>query len=577
MTNIKKIISNDGYHTYQIEKDSKIIYLGNIENYKQNIDSLVECIEGLAFDSIVFIFGIDSAEYISAVKFNICSYNKVIIIEPNKDIYLLNRYRVLGENIELVLFEEEKIRDLINNVVFINHIDRLFVHSFGDYEKIYIEEYKKFINILDNRYYSISANINLNYRYKNLFFKDMLSNLHIINNSTSLNANTNINKNIPAIIVSAGPSLDKNIQTLIKYKDKLDKFFIIASNRTMGALLENNIRPNLVVSVDPVNEIYEMMKKYINEDVPLAFYEYSNKDLIREYKGEKIYIAQLLPKLVEELKGLAGTFTGGSVAHTCIDIATILGCNPIIFIGQDCAKTYGKHHSNNSTFDFDADIDNKKNFMLITKDVYGEEIQTTATLDFFKTKIEEYINTIQQFIALEFINCSYGADILGAPHIELEEIFNSDKYTQSANSLKIDKDVKIDIQQIKKTILNHINEFIKKSEDCIKICQELLEKETKESLLDMDENDVNLQQFIYTQQVVDEFEFNNLSNYIGGYVIMFLYEIREKYFTMQAKDYERLTTNLKYHCSNFLNYFTELKKMLEELRKSYFEVIPKND
>ncbi|MGL5348549.1 MAG: motility associated factor glycosyltransferase family protein [Peptostreptococcaceae bacterium] len=575
MSNYNKVKSNDNYDMYQIKKDDKIVYLGNKKNYKQTIDDLIDTVDDIYFDSIVFVFGIDSGEYIKSLKSNICSYNKVIIIEPNKDIYLLNRYKVFGNNIELVLFEEEKIKEIINSTILINHVNRLFVHSFGNYKEIYSEEYSKFIEILDRRYNLITSSLNVNQRYKTLFFKDMLANLPVINNSTPLNSNIDINKNKPAIIVSAGPSLDKNIQTMIKHKDKLKNFFIIANNRTMSALIDNDIKPNLVVSVDPLDDIYIMMKKYLNQEVPLAFYEYSNKDLIKEYKGEKIYIAQLLPKIINRIKDISGTFTGGSVAHTCIDIANIIGCSPIILIGQDCANTFGKYHSDNATFDVDKDY--KKIMTFTAKNVYGEDIQTTPTLDYFKTKIEEYIKAVQEFKEVEFINCSYGADIIGAPHKELEDVFTSNKYTENINYIRIDKCINIDVEEIKITVLNHIDEYIEKSDKCINICKELLEKETKESLLDMDDDDVNLQQFIYTQQVVDEFEFSNISNYLGGYRAMFLYEIREKYFTMSASDYERLTSNLKYHCGNFLNYFMELKKMLEELKRLYFEVISKKN
>lgn len=575
MNNYNKVKSCDNYYLYQIKKDDKLLYLANEENYKQSINDLIDSIEGLYFNSIIFIFGIDSGEYINELKSKICSYNKVIIIEPNKDIYLLNRYKVFGNNIELVLFEKEKIIEIINNVIFIDHVNRLFVHSFGNYEQIYNEEYEKFIEILDNRYNLITSNLDINYRYKKLFFKDLLSNLSVIKNSTPLNSNIDINKNIPAIIVSAGPSLDKNIQTMVKHKDKLDNYFIIANNRTMSALIENNIKPNLVVSIDPIDPVYEMMKKNLEQDVPLAFYEYSNKKLTKEYKGEKIYISQLLSKVVEEIKGVAGTFTGGSVAHTCIDIANIIGCNPIILVGQDCANTFGKHHSDNATFDIDNYT--KLSSIITTKNIYGEYIETTSTLDFFRVKIEEYIESVQQYIDLEFINCSYGADILGAPHKELEDIFTSNEYTQNINELKIDKCIDINIEEIKASILNYINEFIDKSEICINICRELLEKNITKSLVDMDEDDINLQQFLYTQKVVDEFEFSTLSSYLGGYRAMFLYEMREKYFNMSADDYEKLTSNLKYHCNSFLNYFVELKEMLEELKELYYEMMSKNN
>ena len=56
-----------------------------------------------------------------------------------------------------------------------------------------------------------------------------------------------MNKDVPAIIVSAGPSLDKNLAEMINYKDKLKDYFIIAGNRTLKTLINNNIKPDLLL------------------------------------------------------------------------------------------------------------------------------------------------------------------------------------------------------------------------------------------------------------------------------------------------------------------------------------------
>ncbi len=117
--------------------------------------------------------------------------------------------------------------------------------------------------------------------------------------------------------------------------------------------------------------------------IPFAFYEYSNKDLVKQYKGEKIYISELFSNTIEDLRSLTGTYIGGSVAHTCIDAARIMGCNPIILVGQDCALTYDKHHSDDATFDVDENPAPPE--LTLIEDVYGDEIKTTVTLKLFQT------------------------------------------------------------------------------------------------------------------------------------------------------------------------------------------------
>ncbi len=210
--------------------------------------------------------------YIDELEGELCEFNKVIIIEPNKDIYDIQKDNIAKDNIHLVLYDEEKIELILTNIVNYKNFNRLHVHCFGNYKQLYEQEYEKFIEILDRTYYT-ARSINRSYanRFRQMFFENMISNLLMINDSSPLNSYINENENIPAIIVSAGPSLDKNIQTMLKYKSYLDKFFIVAGNRTMGSLIENGITPNLVVSADPAQITYDMMKKYLDEEDSFCF------------------------------------------------------------------------------------------------------------------------------------------------------------------------------------------------------------------------------------------------------------------------------------------------------------------
>lgn len=575
MFNLKKQKSDDGYYLYEVKLDEKSYYLGDRCNYKKNIQNLIDNLEGLLFDSVVFIFGIDTGEYINELENRLCECNVVIIIEPNKEIYDIHKENIEKDNIHLILYDEEMIKSILKNIINYKNVNRLHVHCFGNYEQLYDQEYKKFIEILDSRYYVASASIGLAYRFRQMFFENMISNLLMINDSSPLNSYINSNENIPAIIVSAGPSLDKNIQTMLKYKNHLDKFFIVAGNRTMGSLIENGITPNLVISVDPAPINYNMMKKYLGEKVPFAFYEYSNKDLVKDYKGEKIYISELFSYIIEDLKNLTGTYAGGSVAHTCIDAAVIMGCDPIILVGQDCALTYDKHHSDNATFNIDKNPD--PSGLILIKDVYGNEIKTTVTLNLFKSKIEEYINLIHQYKKVEFINASYGADIVDAPHKELEEIIKSINFNEDAKKLTPDKCINIDSNEIIRQILQSINKFIDESNKCINICKELLTRDALDSLLDMNEDDINLQQFLYVFNVLQEFESNKTSYYLGSYLVKFLFDVRQKHFEMSAQDYSKLTSNFKYQNNALLNYFEDLKIVLEEVKDLFLTVVPNLD
>ncbi|NHL29574.1 motility associated factor glycosyltransferase family protein, partial [Clostridium botulinum] len=388
---MKKVKSLDGYYLYQIQKDDVEYYLANDIDYKKDIKSLIDNLDDLKFDSLIIIFGLDTGEYLKELEDTVCSNNKVIIFEPNEDIFNKNKDTILSKNMSIVLFDEETIASIIASIIGGDNFDNLYVHAFGNYEKIYKDEYKKLIEIIDAKYYSVSGNITLAYRCKESFMRNSLQNLKVIKESSPLNSYIECNKNVPAIIVSAGPSLDKNIKDMVKNKDRLEKCFVIASNRTFTTLIKNGIKPDLVVSIDPSDVMYEMMKESLNEDAPLLYYEYSNRYLVNEYKGEKIYISNIFSRIIEEMHKFGGLSQGGSVAHTCLAMATLLGCNPIILVGQDLAYTYNKHHSDKATFNSVDKVINSNWANEIVDDVYGKKVRTTTTLKVFKNSMEHHI------------------------------------------------------------------------------------------------------------------------------------------------------------------------------------------
>ncbi len=74
---------------------------------------------------------------------------------------------------------------------------------------------------------------------------------------------------------------------MVRLKDRLKDYFIITGSRTVKALVQNGIVPDMVVSIDPVDVNYEMMKDYLDLDVPLVFYELQQPLSSQDYKGGK--------------------------------------------------------------------------------------------------------------------------------------------------------------------------------------------------------------------------------------------------------------------------------------------------
>ncbi len=140
----------------------------------------------------------------------LCEKNKVLIFEPNKDIFNYNKEKINKDNIHLIFYDKDNIKANLYKEINSTNFNNLYVHAFGNYAEVYKYDYEIFIENLDDAYYTACSSISVANRFKDIFIKNFIANLKALKNSTPLNSYEDINKGIPAIVVSAGPSLDKN-------------------------------------------------------------------------------------------------------------------------------------------------------------------------------------------------------------------------------------------------------------------------------------------------------------------------------------------------------------------------------
>lgn len=156
-------------------------------------------------------------------------------------------------------------------------------------------------------------------------------------------------KKIPAIIVSAGPSLDKNIDQLHKVKGKC---LILATDTALKILRKHNLKPDFVFTVDYKPESRLHFENFGIEDVPLVFDPEASPVSLEVYKGPRFVSATEKPFTcwLNSIAGGKGLIPKGmSVAHYVFSVACGMGCAPIIFIGQDLSYPGGFTHAKGTT------------------------------------------------------------------------------------------------------------------------------------------------------------------------------------------------------------------------------------
>lgn len=158
----------------------------------------------------------------------------------------------------------------------------------------------------------------------------------------------------PAVIVSGGPSLDEALPLIPAIRDQV---MLIATGSTARTLVTNGIRPDLVVSVDPHDPNLAHFVGWDSSLIPLVYYHRVHRGIPRVYAGPLFgFDMQDEPPLPLLDRLAASPFRrGGTVAFSALQLAHLLGANPIVFVGQDFAFAKGRTHSAgaiyNQTFD----------------------------------------------------------------------------------------------------------------------------------------------------------------------------------------------------------------------------------
>lgn len=155
-------------------------------------------------------------------------------------------------------------------------------------------------------------------------------------------------KNVPAIITGAGPSLEKQIPALKKLKEKA---LIFSGGSSLNALLHHGLKPHFGAGIDPNSLQIKRLEATAHAKVPFFYRNRLHFEALKLVNGPRLYIPGAggydLPNFYEEKFKMPSDFIdeGHNVVNFLIQIATLLGCNPIILVGVDLAFTDNKTYS----------------------------------------------------------------------------------------------------------------------------------------------------------------------------------------------------------------------------------------
>jgi hypothetical protein len=233
-------------------------------------------------------------------------------------------------------------------------------------------------------------------------------------------------KGRPAIVVAAGPSLEKNLHLLKRAKSKA---VIIAVDAALPTLLPAGILPDLLVAIDPMPENVAFFKDNpLLKYVPFICLSQYTPEIVDVYPGplflnmaEQNLVTLWLRPFWEE-KGSVVCF-GGSVAHLGFAAAEYLGCSTIALAGLDLSFDAKFHAGDASSlltqihglpYEF-RDEANR------ATDIFGESRYTLPSFLSFRISFEM---RIKNFTGLVVNGTEGGLPLEGAANMRLGDFIN---------------------------------------------------------------------------------------------------------------------------------------------------------
>lgn len=432
--------TKDGNKTIKIEKENRTAYLHSkynpIREAETIIDNLIES-ENIDEDSYVIFYGLGMGYHIDEFTRK-CPQVEFSLYEPNIDIFAkfverVNLKDLAKDRMDIVSAENHELAISAYIESILKRIEKKVVlFTMPTYEGVFSEEYGEFLKSFTYNLRLRRSNLATNVAHQKRWTINGMKNLkYVLSTPNIMVEKAGAFEDKPAIIVSAGPSLNEEIENLREIK-KHGTAYLISVGSAINTMILHDIMPDLAVMMDPSVENKVVYAKLISQgikEVPLMFSTSSDNETVSAYTGERYHmlgnqdtISVFFLKSKDNRK-LIGAQDAACVAITALQFLITSKFSPIILVGQNLAFLGEKQHSEGVSYSRDlSEADKLKN--ITVKDVYGEEILTDQGYIQMKKAFEVFIEMDK---LKNVINTTKGgAHIEGTKFIELKTVMETE-------------------------------------------------------------------------------------------------------------------------------------------------------
>ena len=350
----ENIISQDNESIVRVKKENRTLYLYGKRNANEPIEKWREHMGEIHAHAPILLLGLGNGKYLQKLIETTDESVTVVAYEPSIDLFL-NMLETIDLsntiNSRPIAFcvegiNGEGIENILTTLISAETIDYFKVETHPNYNELFPEQVLKVLKLSNKITDFIIVNCASGTFFAKTLVKNQIENLKYLCQGYSVKGLFDVvPKNQPAILVSAGPSLNESIKYLKKAKNRA---FILAVDTALKPMIKAGIRPDVFITLDAVKPLSLFDMEEI-KNIPVITPLLGNSEVIKEQKNKIIFYDDnymLAPKVYAVAgKRLYEVTPGGSVACGALSLLYKMGFKNIVLVGQDLAFTNNRSHA----------------------------------------------------------------------------------------------------------------------------------------------------------------------------------------------------------------------------------------
>lgn len=342
--------ARDGSDILGVIKDNRKVMLNSTYRPADEAGKFAGKIQ-LTENSITVLYGLGNGQIVSEIRKKINEEATLLIYEPSMELFFF-----VMEHFDLTeIIKDKRVGIFVEGIdddMFANYLSLILtkinvgvtvLEAHPKYKELYADVYEKVKQIFKECRDSELTNLRTMIRRSRLMTENAIDNMpYFLRSKLSTDYVGKFPADMPAIIVSGGPSLDKNYQVLKQAKGKA---CIIAMDRTAKFLLDRGIEPDMWCSLD-FNKNPELFRDERLKNIPFMYMPDLSHQVMNILDSNKLIYGtgdfKFYEAMIEQYGKEAMIIpVGGSVATFAFGFARSMGFKRTILVGQDLALTGG--------------------------------------------------------------------------------------------------------------------------------------------------------------------------------------------------------------------------------------------